>query len=70
MPSGSSNVVHITFDGAANVQKGGKIVTQFCPLALVEHGAEHIVSLIVEKLVRLPAFRHFSKFSKIINKSE
>lgn len=66
LPSGMQHVVQISFDGASNVQKGAEIMRQFCPQASVEHGAEHVVSLIVDKLVKLPAFSHCSKFSKIV----
>ena len=43
------SIITIMFDGASNVQKAGEIMRQHCPSATVEHGAEHVVSLIVEK---------------------
>jgi hypothetical protein len=42
------HVVQISFEGASNVQKGAEIMHQFCLQATVEHGAEHVVPLIVE----------------------
>ena len=48
------SVTQIMFDGASNVQKATTIIAQHYPCASVEHGAEHVVSLIVEKLMWLP----------------
>ena len=44
------SVTQIMFDGASNVQKAGAIIAQHYPFASVEHGAEHVVSLIFEKV--------------------
>ena len=56
----------ILFDGASNVQKAGLIMEQHFPRAVVNHGAEHVVALVVDKLVSLPCFREYSKFSKVV----
>ncbi len=48
------SVTQILFDGASNVQKAGTIIAQHYPSAIVEHRAEHVVSLIVENLMLLP----------------
>ena len=56
----------ILFDGASNVQKAGLIMEQHFPQAVVNHGAEHVVALVVDKLVSLPCFREYSKFSKVV----
>jgi len=32
----------------------------------VNHGAEHVVALVVDKLFSLPCFREYSKFSKVV----
>ena len=34
-----------TFDGAANVQKAGKVLAAYYPRIICTHGAEHVVSL-------------------------
>jgi hypothetical protein len=56
----------ILFDDASNVLKAGLIIRQHFPRAEVNHGAEHVVALVVEKLVSLPCFREYSKFSKVV----
>ena len=32
----------------------------------MNHGAEHVVALVVEKLVSHPCIREYSKFSKVV----
>ena len=53
------------FDGASNVQKAGAIISQHYPCAVVEHGAEHVVSLIVEKLMVMPCLCEYGKLCKV-----
>ena len=55
------------FDGASNVQKAGAIISQHYPCAVVEHGAEHVVSLIVEKLMVMPCLREYGKICKVVS---
>lgn len=61
------SVTQIMFDGASNVQKAGAIIAQHYPCAIVEHGAEHVVSLIVEKLMLLPCLREYGKLCKVVS---
>jgi hypothetical protein len=63
------SVTQIMFDGASNVQKAGAIIAQHYPCASVEHGAEHVVSLIVEKLMLLPCLREYGKLCKVVSDS-
>ena len=42
------SLTQIMFAGASNVQKSQSVIAQHYPCALVEHGAEHVVSLIVQ----------------------
>ena len=63
------SVTQIMFDGASNVQKAGSIIAQHYPCAIVEHGAEHVVSLIVEKLMLLPCLREYGKLCKVVSDS-
>ena len=42
----------VFFDGAANVQKAGKILAEKFPSITVLHGAEHVVSLFFSDLAR------------------
>ena len=62
------SIITIMFDGASNVQKAGEIMRQHCPSATVEHGAEHVVSLIVEKFIMLPCFKEVTKFCKLVSR--
>jgi hypothetical protein len=62
-----NRITAIVFDGASNVQKAGHIMRMHCPSASVEHGAEHVVALIVEKLLCLSAIREYSKFCKVVS---
>ena len=62
------SIIIIMFDGASNVQKAGEIMRQHCPSATVEHGAEHVVSLIVEKFIMLPCFKEVTKFCKLVSR--
>ena len=61
------SVTQIMFDGASNVQKAGAIIAQRYPCAIVEHGAEHGVSLIVKKLMLLPCLREYGKLCKVVS---
>ena len=62
------SIITIMFDGASNVQKAGEIMRQHCPSATVEHGAEHVVSLVVEKFIMLPCFKEVTKFCKLVSR--
>jgi hypothetical protein len=62
-------IITIMFVGASNVQKAGEIMRQHCPSATVEHGAEHVVSLIVEKFIMMPCFGEVAKFCKFVSKA-
>ena len=61
------SVTQIMFDLASKVQKAGAIIAQHYPCAVVEHGAEHVVSLIVEKLIQLPCLRQYGKLCKVVS---
>jgi hypothetical protein len=37
------------------------------PCATVDHGAEHVVSLIVEKLMVLPSLHEYGKLFKVVS---
>ena len=60
-------MTQILFDGASNVQKAGVIIAQHYPCAVVKHGAEHVVSLIVEKLMQLPCLQQYGKLCKVVS---
>lgn len=49
-------VTHIIFGGASYIQKAGATIAQHYLCDVVEHGAEHVVLLIVEKFMLLPCF--------------
>jgi hypothetical protein len=57
----------VSFDGAGNVQKAGNIMVKHYDRAIVTHGAEHVVALVVEKFIRQDIFRHFSIFCKVVS---
>ena len=59
------SVTQIMFDGASNVQNAGAIISQHYPCALIEHGAEHVVSLLVEKLMVMPCLLDYGKLCKV-----
>jgi len=44
------------FDGAANVQKAGKVLAAMFPQMSVLHGAEHAMSLFFNDLFKQPKF--------------
>jgi hypothetical protein len=58
-------LTQILFDGASNVQKAGQCMAQHYRRAEVNHGAEHVVALVVEKFVYLPSLKEHSKFAKL-----
>jgi len=55
----------ILFDGASKVLKAGQCMEQHYSRAEVNHGAEHIVALVMEKFVNLPPLKEYSKFAKL-----
>ena len=61
------SVTQIMFDGASNVQKASAIISQHYPCVIVEHGAEHVVSLIVEKLMVLSCLCEYGKLCKVVS---
>ena len=56
----------IAFDGASNAQKAGESMAQHFPRVTVIHGAEHVVSSIFEKIVKLTPFKQYSQFCKLV----
>ena len=52
----TKSIIQIMFHRASNIQQAGEIMRQHFSSAIVEHGAEHVVSLVVEKFVSLPCF--------------
>jgi hypothetical protein len=48
----------VLFDGASNVQKGGRIIEERHPQISCLHGAEHVVSLFFKDVSRLRFVRH------------
>jgi hypothetical protein len=59
----------ILFDVASNVQKAGQYMAQHYPTAEVNHGAEHVVALVLEKFVNLTPLKEYSKFAKMVSRS-
>ena len=55
------------FDGASNVQKASAIIAQHYPCAIVEHGTEHVCSLVVEKLMLIPCLQEYGKLCKVVS---
>ena len=49
------------------MQKAGAIIAQHHPCAVGEHGPEHVVSLIIEKLMQLPSLRQYGKLCKVVS---
>jgi Protein of unknown function (DUF 659) len=59
---GCTDVVY--FDGASNVQKGGRILEAKNPRIAVFHGAEHVVSLFYKDLFDIPEIKYLSEICK------
>jgi len=57
----------IAFEGASNVQKAGMIMAQHFPRVTVIHGAEHVVSIIFEKIIKITPFKQYSHFCKVVS---
>ena len=55
-----------TFDGAANVQKAGEILSAHYPRIVVSHGAEHVISLYFQDCFQSGVFGTFDKINKKI----
>ena len=62
-------IIIIIFNDSSNVQKTGEVMRQHCQSVLVEHGDEHVVSLIVETFIMMPCFREVSKFCKCVSRA-
>jgi hypothetical protein len=64
-----NNVVDlILFDGAANMQKAGRVLATKYKRLTVLHGAEHVMSLFFNDIFKIPEIRIFMKICKIIYK--
>ena len=60
----NGSATQIMFDGASNIQKASTIIPQHIPCAIVDHGAEHVVSLIVEKLMAMPVSVNLENYER------
>jgi hypothetical protein len=61
-----NSVDYCSFDGAANVQKAGRILQAHYPRIVLTHGAEHVLSLFFQDVFKLPIL---SVLSKIVKKT-
>ena len=55
----------VAFDGAANVQKAGRILCEDYPKCTVIHGGEHVVSLVCGDICKLQVISHLIKINKL-----
>jgi len=60
----TKSIIQIMFDGASNVQKAAEIMRQHVSSAIVEHGVEHVVSLVVENLSHFLVLESTQSFAK------
>jgi hypothetical protein len=58
------SVDYCAFDGAANVQKAGRILQAHYPRIVLTHGAEHVMSLFFQDVFKLPILCALSKIVK------
>ena len=58
----------VAFDGAANVQKSGRILCEDYPKCTVIHGGEHVVSLVCGDICKLQVISHLIKINKLFYK--
>ena len=57
----------IAFDGAANVQKAGKLIEQYFPRCSVIKGIEHTASLYFGKISALSPIRELNLFAGVVS---
>ena len=55
----------VAFDGAANVQKAGRMLCEDYPKCTVIHGGEHVVSLVCGDICKLQVISHLIKINKL-----
>ena len=55
----------ISFDGAANVQKSGRMLCNDYPICTVIHGCEHVVSLVCGDICKLQVISDLIKINKL-----
>ena len=58
----------VAFDGAANVQKAGRILCTHYPKCTAIHGGEHVVSLVCGDICKLPVISELIKINKLFYK--
>ena len=62
-----NSVDYLSFDGAGNVQKAGRILAAKYPRIVVTHGAEHVISLFFHDcFTKLPLFSSLHKLERKI----
>jgi hypothetical protein len=59
-----NSVDYCTFDGAANVQKAGRVLSAIYPRIVCTHGAEHVISLFFQDIFSSKMLNVFVKFSQ------
>lgn len=57
----------VAFDGAANVQKAGRIIKEKFPKVVVIHGAEHLGSLFLSKCFKEPCLQLLKTWTNIVS---
>lgn len=57
-------VDYCTFDGAANVQKAGEVLSAYYPRIICTHGAEHVISLFFQDCFKSKVLHYFVKLSR------
>ena len=58
----------IAFDGSSKVQIAGNIMAQHFSWVTVIHGAEHVVSIIFEAIVKITPFKQYSYSCKMVSR--
>ena len=59
-------VDYCTFDGAASVQKAGKVLQAQFPQIICTHGCKHVISLFFQDIFKTPVLHFFVKLSRKI----
>ena len=62
--SNPTSVDYCTFDGAADVQKAGEILSGHYPRIVVTHGAEHVLSFFFQDCFGEEVFQVFDKINE------
>lgn len=57
----------VLFDGAANVQKGGKVIQARFPKVIVAKGTEHVGSLFLAKVFKEPPLQLLKTWTSIVS---